>query len=117
MFDWVVSDFGLIEAIESGLVKIPFLPVDDSSQELDEAKLKNLYDHVRDKLPKKGRRKRKKEAKKKGKNINDEAPDLPPLVHMAMEKFYKDYLEYEKRYPQRGREKPRIFFLRHLCLL
>jgi type III restriction enzyme len=26
LFPWVVSDFGLIEAIESGLVKIPFLP-------------------------------------------------------------------------------------------
>ena len=26
LFPWMVSDFGLIEAIESGLVKIPFLP-------------------------------------------------------------------------------------------
>ena len=26
IFPWVVSDFGLIEAIESGLVKIPYLP-------------------------------------------------------------------------------------------
>jgi len=30
-FPWVVSDFGLIEAIESGLVKIPQLPVRDST--------------------------------------------------------------------------------------
>lgn len=29
LFPWVVSDFGLIEAIESGLVKIPFIPDDD----------------------------------------------------------------------------------------
>ena len=35
-FPWVVSDFGLIEAIEAGLVKIPFLPVDDSSHAIDE---------------------------------------------------------------------------------
>jgi type III restriction enzyme len=28
-FPWVVSDFGLLEAIESGLVKIPQLPVQD----------------------------------------------------------------------------------------
>ena len=30
-FPWVVSDFGLIDAIESGLVKIPQLPVQDTT--------------------------------------------------------------------------------------
>jgi type III restriction enzyme len=32
-FPWVVSDFGLLEAIEAGLVKIPQLPTEDSSGE------------------------------------------------------------------------------------
>lgn len=32
-FPWVVSDFGLIDAIESGLVKIPQLPVQDTTGE------------------------------------------------------------------------------------
>jgi type III restriction enzyme len=32
-FPWVVSDFGLLEAIEAGLVKIPQLPTADSSGE------------------------------------------------------------------------------------
>jgi len=30
-FPWIVSDFGLIDAIESGLVKIPQLPVQDAT--------------------------------------------------------------------------------------
>lgn len=30
-FKWVVSDFGLVDAIESGLVKIPRVPVDDNT--------------------------------------------------------------------------------------
>jgi type III restriction enzyme len=30
-FPWIVSDFGLLEAIESGLVKIPQLPTQDAS--------------------------------------------------------------------------------------
>lgn len=30
-FPWVISDFGLIDAIESGIVKIPQLPVQDST--------------------------------------------------------------------------------------
>ena len=34
LFPWVVSDFGLVEAIESGLVKIPFLPSMDDTRDL-----------------------------------------------------------------------------------
>ena len=30
-FPWLVSDFGLVDAIESGLVKIPRLPVSDTT--------------------------------------------------------------------------------------
>lgn len=30
-FPWVTSDFGLVDAIESGLVKIPQLPIEDTS--------------------------------------------------------------------------------------
>lgn len=30
-FPWLVSDFGLVDAIESGIVKIPRIPVDDNS--------------------------------------------------------------------------------------
>jgi type III restriction enzyme len=32
IFPWVVSDFGLMDAIESGIVKVPRLPVDDNAQ-------------------------------------------------------------------------------------
>ena len=32
-FPWVVSDFSLLEAIEAGLVKVPQLPTEDSSQD------------------------------------------------------------------------------------
>ncbi|NLG83374.1 MAG: DEAD/DEAH box helicase family protein [Firmicutes bacterium] len=30
-FPWVVSDFGLVDAIESGIVKVPRVPVDDNT--------------------------------------------------------------------------------------
>ncbi|MCX7993134.1 MAG: DEAD/DEAH box helicase family protein, partial [Fimbriimonadales bacterium] len=30
-FEWIVSDFGLVDAIESGIVKIPRVPVDDNT--------------------------------------------------------------------------------------
>jgi type III restriction enzyme len=35
-FPWLVSDFGLVDAIESGIVKIPRLPVRDASGKMDE---------------------------------------------------------------------------------
>ncbi len=35
-FPWLVSDFGLVDAIESGIVKIPRLPVRDTSGKKDE---------------------------------------------------------------------------------
>lgn len=66
LFGWAVSDFGLIEAIESGLVKIPFLPESDNTQQLSAPVLRELYDHVKDGLPKKGQKTKKKEAKEKG---------------------------------------------------
>jgi len=36
-FPWIVSDFGLIDAIESGIVKIPRLPVTDTAGKTDDA--------------------------------------------------------------------------------
>lgn len=99
LFPWVVSDFGLIEAIESGLVKIPYLPESDTTQELTMPVLRNLYDHVRDELPRKGQKRRKADAKKEGKEATgEEPPHLPTLVKLALEKFYghyrKDYEQY-----------------------
>lgn len=35
-FPWLVSDFGLVDAIESGIVKIPRLPVSDDASKKDE---------------------------------------------------------------------------------
>ena len=41
-FQWVASDFGLMDAIESGLVKVPRLPIDDDSTG-DETAWRKLY--------------------------------------------------------------------------
>jgi len=115
LFGWVVSDFGLIEAIESGLVKIPYLPQEDDSQELTQAKLKNLYDHVKDGLPKKGQRKKKSEAKKEGKVYTEEPPVLPRLAKLAFDQFYQHYKHYSDDLRTKGEqhegllERPPVF--------
>lgn len=98
LFPWVVSDFGLVDAIESGLVKIPFLPTMDSSHDLDEPKLRNIYQHISRELPKKGQRKAKKEAKESGEErpVGEKAPNLPSLLNLALEQFVEDYKDYDK---------------------
>ena len=56
IFPWVVSDFSLMDAIESGIVKVPRIPVDDdASNEL--VTYLRLWDHVGAKLPKRNTRK------------------------------------------------------------
>jgi type III restriction enzyme len=93
LFPWVVSDFGLIEAIESGLVKIPFLPTSDDTQELKEPVLKNLYEHVKEKLPRAGQKRQRKAAKEKGEVVREAAPRLPDIVKAALAQFEKHYEE------------------------
>ena len=50
-FEWVVSDFALVDAIEAGLVKIPRTPTDDNTGEAV-PKYRSLWDHIRLTLPK-----------------------------------------------------------------
>jgi len=48
-FPWLVSDFGLVDAIESGIVKIPRLPVSDTTGR-PEPKYFRLWQHINDNL-------------------------------------------------------------------
>ncbi len=45
-FPWLVSDFGLVDAIESGIVKIPRLPVGDTTGRPDPKYFRLWEDHI-----------------------------------------------------------------------
>ena len=78
LFPWVVSDFGLVEAIESGIVKIPRVPVDDNAVSVD-VKYLNLWPNIADQLPKKSRK---------------DVPvpqNLPGLLEGALDSLYGSY--------------------------
>lgn len=109
LFPWVVSDFGLIEAIESGLVKIPFLPVSDNSQALAEPQLRNIYEQVRDDLPKKGQRTKKKESKENSEDVDEKPPQIPELVKIAFDQFQDHYKNYYDGYRERQENKKDLF--------
>lgn len=49
-FPWIVSDFGLVDAIECGIVKIPRVPVDDNTGALI-PKYFRLWEHINRGLP------------------------------------------------------------------
>ena len=84
LFPWVVSDFGLVDAIESGLVKIPYLPAYNEKEGLEEPKLRNIYQYIKDSLPKK-------------KDLDEtRPPHLPTLLNMALDQFVNDYNDYER---------------------
>lgn len=109
LFPWVVTDFGLIEAIESGLVKIPFLPESDNTQEIKQATLLDIYSHVKNELPFKGQRTKKSEAKEKGTKLKEAPPKLPALIKAALDQFYNHYKAYYDGYRKQYEEKHDLF--------
>lgn len=90
LFPWVVSDFSLIDAIESGLVKIPRVPVDDNSGATEIPTYRHLWIHIRDQLP------------KKGKKATDPAsdPELPKELEAALYSLYSNYEKYYRQWEQ-----------------
>ena len=55
LFPWTVSDFSLMDAIESGIVKLPRVPVADNIPNSEMPTFRNLWHHIGKKMPKKGR--------------------------------------------------------------
>ncbi|MFC1874285.1 BPTD_3080 family restriction endonuclease [Chloroflexota bacterium] len=91
LFPWVVSDFSLIDAIESGIVKVPRVPVADDSMTSDMPTYRNIWIHIRDKLPKKGR------------GTQDESggePKLPVELEAALYSLYGNYEKYFKKWEE-----------------
>jgi len=113
LFPWVVSDFGLIEAIESGLVKIPFLPESDNTQELTMPVLRDLYKKVVEQdpnaFPRKGQRTQRRDASAEGNVFREAPPQLPALVKGALDQFYNHYVEYDKGIREHQEAKVNLF--------
>src|SRR5262249_53783092 len=55
LFPWTMSDFSLMDAIESGIVKLPRVPVSDNIPGAEVPIFRNLWEHIRKSMPKKGR--------------------------------------------------------------
>ena len=86
LFPWVVSDFSLIDAIESGIVKVPRVPVADDSMTGEKPTYRDLWRRIRDALPKKGRG---------TEDAGGGPPHLPKELQGALHSLYG---HYEKTY-------------------
>jgi len=55
LFPWTMNDFSLMDAIECGIVKLPRVPVADNIPGGEMPMFRNLWEHIRKDMPKKGR--------------------------------------------------------------
>ncbi|HEX8458645.1 MAG TPA: DEAD/DEAH box helicase family protein [Pyrinomonadaceae bacterium] len=97
LFGWIVSDFGLTEAIESGLVKTPRVVIRDDGQLAADyrSKFYHLYNdpEVKPSLNKKGA---------------PESEPLPPLVENAYALLGKDWREWAQVWRDAGSKIPPV---------
>ena len=91
LFPWVVSDFSLIDAIESGVVKVPRVPVSDDRMKGPMPTYRDLWPLVRDRLPRKG----------KGEERIRGEPKPPKELEGALESLYGHYTSYYRAWEKR----------------
>lgn len=101
LFPWVISDFSLVDAIESGIVKIPRVPVADDQMTGSQPAYRDLWIRVRDDLPKKGR---------KTHAVSGE-PKLPAELQGAIHSLYGNYEKAYKLWEQSGQGTPPVFIV------
>ncbi|MCU0753866.1 MAG: DEAD/DEAH box helicase family protein [Xanthomonadales bacterium] len=81
LFPWTMSDFSLMDAIECGIVKLPRVPVADNIPGAEVPMYRNLWEHIRTKMPKKGR----------GSAEGLDPLKLPPQLQTALHALYGHY--------------------------
>lgn len=104
LFPWVVSDFSLIDAIESGIVKIPRVPVNDNATTSDVTYL-DLWRNIRDGLPRKGR------AKDGGVSADHLPPALEGALHSLYDSYQKSYKDWRSSLAAEHGDPPPVFIV------
>lgn len=101
LFPWTMSDFSLMDAIECGIVKLPRVPVADNIPGNEMPKFRNLWEHIRKKMPKKGR----------GKGQALDPLSIPVELQTALEALYGHYEKTYKLWEQSGIKVPPCFIV------
>ena len=101
LFPWTMCDFSLMDAIECGIVKLPRVPVADNIPGGEMPKFRNLWEHIRSDMPKKGR----------GKAKTLDPLSLPVELQTALEALYGHYQKTFELMEQEGIDVPPCFIV------
>ena len=101
LFPWTMSDFSLMDAIECGIVKLPRVPVADNIPGAEVPMFRNLWEHIKGKMPKKGR----------GKAEALDPLSLPPQLQTALDALYGHYEKTHASWEQAGISVPPCFIV------
>ena len=86
LFPWTMCDFSLMDAIECGIVKLPRVPVADNVPGNEMPMYRELWKHIRTRMPGQGRGK----GRGKAGGFLDPA-NLPPELRTALDALYGHY--------------------------
>ena len=101
LFPWTMCDFSLMDAIECGIVKLPRVPVVDNIPGAEIPIFRELWSHIREKMPKKGR-----------KDSGDIDPEkLPVQLQTALEALYGHYAKTFEKWKEANIHVPPCFII------
>jgi type III restriction enzyme len=101
LFPWTMSDFSLMDAIECGIVKLPRVPVAENIPGNELPMFRNLWEHIRNDMPKKGR----------GKGEELDPLKLPTRLQTALQALYGHYEKTFKMWQKAGVNEPPCFIV------
>ncbi len=96
-----MCDFSLMDAIECGIVKLPRVPVADNIPGGEMPAFRNLWEHIRHKMPKEGR----------GKAKSLDPLSLPVELQTALEALYGHYAKTFDLWSEEGIRVPPCFIV------
>ena len=101
LFPWTMSDFSLMDAIECGIVKLPRVPVAENIPGNEMPMFRNLWENIRQDMPKKGR----------GKAGELDPLKLPTRLQTALQALYGHYEQTFKLWEGQGIKVPPCFII------
>ena len=101
LFPWTMSDFALMDAIECGIVKLPRVPVAENIPGAEMPMYRNLWEHIRKDMPRKGR----------GQGGELDPLKLPARLQTALQALYGHYEKTFELWKAKGIGVPPCFII------
>jgi type III restriction enzyme len=101
LFPWVMSDFSLMDAIESGIVKLPRVPISDNRADGEQVMYRNLWPTISKRMP---------DHRKKSEGKPD-PHKLPIELKVALDALYGHYEKTFRLWEEKNVGIPPVFIV------